>query len=298
MSAIGSFIKSMMPQMTKRQMKDNLDHARQLIVEQAMPAYATAEQVFGARQLLAERNKLFDREFANSVKLRFKGNNIAGIHAGLGQLAENIDVLSRLIDRGENTFSSQAVSIMNVNLLQATETLMFLGDYAVRHLDAVLIAEVNASNGSKDTAGMTPAELKWLDGHRGPFIQAFTQMTILKADVERRFKELPNIVVAEDNADELASATDKNVDAFRLGIIPTQINIALRVGLFRGELQAAKYRRTIAQRTAIELRLSYLKSLQEGERDEFTGTEIEIAQGRLDNLNGKIASMEEKWLVA
>lgn len=297
MSAIGKFISSMMPQMSKREMKTNLDYARQLIVEQAIPSYTSAAEIFGMRELRGQRNSMFEKEFANQIRLRYKGNNIAGICAGLSQLAENIDVLNRLLDRGEDAVSRQAVSIMNVNLLQATETLVFLGEYAVRHLDSLLVCEVNTANGSKETAGMTMAELKWLDGNKGHFITAFRQMTIAKADVERRFKELPSVVVSEDNADIVASSTDKSTDAFKLGLIPTQINIFLRVGMFVAELQAAKFRRTIAQRTAIELRLAYLKSLDANQRDDITGNEIDIAQGRLDKLNAKIASMEEKWVV-
>ena len=68
------------------------------------------------------------------------------------------------------------------------------------------------------------------------------------------------------------------------------------VGRFIAERQAARYKSAIAERDSIQMRLMYLRQLEQGSSDPILRSEIEIAQSRVEKLNYEIKEMEDKWL--
>ena len=118
-----------------------------------------------------------------------------------------------------------------------------------------------------------------------------------KADLERRLNEVPNVVVGEDNAELVEGNLDRGkADPLNLGLIPLPINLFYHVGRFIAERQAARYKSAIAERDSIQMRLMYLRQLEQGSSDPSLRSEIEIAQSRVEKLNYEIKEMEDKWL--
>ena len=85
-------------------------------------------------------------------------------------------------------------------------------------------------------------------------------------------------------------------DPLNLGIIPLPINLAYHIGRFIAERQAARYKSAIAERDSVQMRLMYLRQIDQGQADPILRGEIEVSQSRVEKLNYKIKEMEEKWV--
>ena len=293
---IAGYLAGLMPQLTQSQMRDDLASIRQELDEYTNPLYETAAEVFGKRKFQSRFNQEFEKMFDRQIKLNHKGNFYTGISDGLKILNENLDILDRLVDKSEKSFSRQAISILNVNLTQIIETYGFMIRFSRRLLNASIQMETNLSEGNHEFDDIAPGDHKWLDQNKNTFLDAFELLTIKKADLERKLKDIPDVTVSEDNIQAVtASAGLDKVDPLKLGLIPTSINIFYKVGLWVAELQAARYKSAVAERDSIALRLMYLEQLEAKKADPIVANEIVIAQSRVDKLNYRIKDMEEEW---
>lgn len=59
---------------------------------------------------------------------------------------------------------------------------------------------------------------------------------------------------------------------------------------------AARYKSAIAERDSVQMRLMYLRQIDQGQADPILRGEIEVSQSRVEKLNYKIKEMEEKWV--
>lgn len=294
---IVSYLEGLMPQLTRSQMRDDLARIRQELEECTLPLYATATEIFGKHKFQSRFNVEFEKMFDRQIKLNHKGNFYSGVNDGLLVLNENLDILDRLVDKSETSFSRQAISVLNVNLTQIIETYGFISRYSRRLLNASIQMESNLMDGEGEFHDLAAGDHKWLDQNKNTFLDAFELMTIKKADLERKMKDIPDITVSAENLQAVtASAGLDKVDPLKLGLIPASINIFYKVGLWVAELQAARYKSAVAERDSIQLRLMYLQQQSEKKADPIVKEEIIVAQSRVDKLNYKIKDMEEEWI--
>ncbi len=125
--------------------------------------------------------------------------------------------------------------------------------------------EMNVAEDKPETHEIQKSEINWINEHKTMFLGAYTILTMKKADLERRLNEVPNVVVGEDNAELVEGNLDRGqADPLNLGLIPLPINLFYHVGRFIAERQAARYKSAIAERDSIQMRLMYLRQLEQG----------------------------------
>jgi hypothetical protein len=169
--------------------------------------------------------------------------------------------------------------------------------YARRLLNMTLMMEMNVAEGKAEDHDIQKSEISWLNVNKTMFLGAYSILTMKRADLERRLKEVPNVVIGEDNADLVEGNLERGQsDPLNLGLIPLPINLFHKVGTYIAEKQAARYKSAIAERDSIQMRLMYLRQLEQGQPDPVLRSEIEVTQSRVEKLNYAIKEMEEKWL--
>lgn len=293
------YLKGLMPELTKSQLRDDLARIRQEISTETIPPYEEAiANGLGTRKLKSGFAEAFQSMFDREVKIKYSGNYLAGILEGLKQINENLDSIDRLIDKSPDTMTKQAITVLNINLAQLLEAQAFSVRYARRLLNTTLLCEINLALEKDEFHDLPSGDHKWMDQNKAIFIDTFALITIKRADLDKLMEEIPDLTVSEDNIQAIsASAGLHKIDPLKFGLIPVRFNIFYHVGLWVAELQADRYKSAVAEREAITLRLMYLRSIDDndGESGQLA-RDIEVTQSRVDKLNYRIKHMEDKWL--
>ena len=157
--------------------------------------------------------------------------------------------------------------------------------------------EMNVAEGKDQFFDIPKSEIEWLNINKTMFLGAYSILTMKRAELERRLKEVPNVIIGEDSVDMVENNLERaQTDPLNLGIIPLPINLAYHIGRFIAERQAARYKSAIAERDSVQMRLMYLRQIDQGQADPILRGEIEVSQSRVEKLNYKIKEMEEKWI--
>ena len=294
---IKEYLKELMPRLKRTELEESIAKLHAELHETVMVTYESAMELFGTRKFKSKWVEQFDKLFEKEFRVKYKGNFIAGIGSTLPLLAENLATIQRLATKIEPSWSKDSVSLLSLNLVRTVDMLNFLTMFARRLLNLTLSMEMNVAEDKPETHEIQKSEINWINEHKTMFLGAYTILTMKKADLERRLNEVPNVVVGEDNAELVEGNLDRGqADPLNLGLIPLPINLFYHVGRFIAERQAARYKSAIAERDSIQMRLMYLRQLEQGSSDPILRSEIEIAQSRVEKLNYEIKEMEDKWL--
>ena len=189
------------------------------------------------------------------------------------------------------------MSLLSLNLVRSVDHLNFLALYARRLLNVALTMEMNIGDGKAENYDIQKAEIDWLNVNKTMFIGAYSILTMKRAELERRIKDVPNIIVGEDTADLTEGNLERGqADPLGLGLIPLVINPFYHIGRFVAERQALRYKTAMADRDSIQMKLMYLRQQEQNQADPILRNEIEIAQSRVEKLNYEIKEMESKWI--
>lgn len=294
---IKAYLKDLMPRLQRSELEESISKLQVELTDTVLPEYENANEFFGTRQFKSKWVEQFDKLFKNEFRVKYKGNIIAGIATTLPLLVDNLNAIQRLTTKMEPSWSKDAVGLLSLNLVRSIDHLSFLTMYARRLLNMILMMEMNVAEGKPETHDIQKSEVNWLNINKTMFLGAYSILTMKRADLERRLKEVPNVVIGEDSADMIEGNLERpQVDPLGLGLIPLPINIFYHVGRFVSELQAKRYKSSIAERDTIQMRIMYLRQLEQQEADPILRSEIEISQSRVEKLNYEIKEMEEKWI--
>lgn len=291
------YVRGLVPRMKKRELIDEIDSIVSDLNDTVIPAYEQASDFFGEKKLLAKWNEEFDNHFKKSFKIKYKGNFIKAINETLPLLMENLNSIRRLSDKVEDNWSKDSVSLLTLNLMKSVNHTEFLVKYARRLLNVSLTMEMNIGDGKKELEDILKFDMEWLNANKTMFIGVYSIMTMNRSEIQKRLSEIPEVFTGEETADMAESLHGSTkTDSLGLGLIPLPLNIFYRGGKLVAEWQASRYKKAIAERDAIQMRLIYLRQLEQGNPDPIMRKEIEITQSRVDKLNYEINEMEEKWI--
>lgn len=292
------YLQRMMPRLQRSELKDGIEELRTELDDTVIPSYDNANEYFGTRKFKSQWVQQFDKSFEKEFLVKYKGNYLSGIATTLPLLRENLEAIIRLAELSkEPSWSKDAVGLLSLNLIRSVEHMAFLSTYARRLLNTTLAMEVNVAEGQKEDHDIIRHDIDWLNKHKSMFLGTYSILAMKRSDLEKRLKDTPNVVVGEDTADILtANMSRGQIDPLGFNLIPLAINPFWAIGKRVAEFQAARYKSTIGERDAIQLRLQYLRQLDaEGKGDNILRSEISITQGRVEKLNYDIKEMEESW---
>lgn len=294
---IKDYLKGLMPRLQRSDLDEAIAKLNGEMNETVLPIYESAVELFGERKFKAKWVEQFDKLFEKEFRVKYKGNFFSGIGSTLPLLMENLTAIQRLTSNVEPSWSKDAVSLLSLNLVRSVDNLNFLAQYARRLLNSSLAMEMNVAEGKDQFFDIPKSEIEWLNINKTMFLGAYSILTMKRAELERRLKEVPNVIIGEDSVDMVENNLERaQTDPLNLGIIPLPINLAYHIGRFIAERQAARYKSAIAERDSVQMRLMYLRQIDQGQADPILRGEIEVSQSRVEKLNYKIKEMEEKWV--
>ena len=296
---IAKYLADLMPQLSRRQMDEDLDRVIGQFEDDLIPTIHSADELFGKKPFKHPWNKRFDDVFKREAPKHRDGNYLHYMEKSIPDIMENLSSLGRLIDRSEEKITREMITVLNINILQLIEAADFIARYMSRLLNATLAREIAAYEGTTEDKEISKPLLVWLDKNRDIFIRAFHILATEHTAFSKRLKEVPDVVVNEKTVDQqVATLGNDRVDPLALGLVPVRFNPFYRIGMVIGEWQAQRLLATRAERDVINLRLIRLKQLQDqtSSKDPQYNRDIETLQSRLEKLDYRIKEMEEDYV--
>lgn len=293
---LDKYLDSLLPNFSKQRLLEDLNVMREELRENTLPPLMSISKTFGKRKWLSEWVKTFEEQFSKDSGIRYSGNFLNGMVETMGTVLDNMDSVEHMI--GEyyaDDILRDAMTILRVNLMQYLETMNFAIHYTRRALVTVMAVEIKAVD-QEAGAEVMPGELEWLERGRSNYFTALRILSDKRENIERKFKELPEMTVTKASAQNaLAVAGISKVDPFQFGLIPTFLNPIYHIRMAIADWQVTRFKAAQEEKRMLDFRLLQLKLAADGKKDARLEQEIEYTETRLQKLNYKLKQWEDDY---
>lgn len=292
------YIKSLLPTFSKSQLAEDLDVVSEELKEHTLPCYKQTVDVFGKRPLASVQGREADELFKKRLTTKTTPNHLKAVYDILATCQGHTEALETLIDdKFALDINTAGLDMVRINILQMVEILGFTVRYARRHLNYIVGCEIAHYSNQDIKDSFSQGELEWLSGSRSAFISALNILGVPKLELEKKFANVPDVLVTSDTIDAAINVVGKNeADPLELRFVPLSFNPIYHVRLRIAEYQANRYKEAQEERRSIELRLLLLRDQENGRDNAKVERQIEYQEERRAKLTYKINQMEEKYV--
>jgi len=301
---IVQFIKRLLPTYRKSEFVEDIRTSKEYIEEVAIPAYTSLEDAYKVSAFNSKEVddviKVFYKNLQiDSKDIRLTKKNIAtDIKILLGNVAINADYCEKELDRIlSDAVVSYTLTIYKSFLLRSVGHFSYISKFSTDLINYIYVKEVNNYKNAKYEDGFNIPKKKEQDITKNIWI--FAKLLSVYGLPNNEFKDLvsnvPDIVILKEEAEKAVSmhniAQVEPLAAIPDNFIGSPI-YALRVAY--ATWQAERYKELKDKKKLLELRYLHYKLLQEqGEGDAMTEKEIMYLQKRINEIDYKLAKMEE-----
>jgi hypothetical protein len=274
---VEQYIATLAPSLRKDKILDDLGVVRKSLKDTTIPAYETLDTLFG--------------------KWKWQSPEMKTMSTSFGRLAGNKGVVPTIQQFNEEVVST-ALTYKKATILQYLEAVSFLSTFARKFANFLLVAETATFPDSDVTlqTSFAPAEISYIQDKFLMFAQALVALSGKPEDIEKRLNESPDVVVKAASAGALEQTLGKTkTDPMKLNFISSTWNIFHHIGKAIAEWQVSKYNGAKEELQLVQMRKLYLEKLQAKKPDAALAHEIEYMEGRVQNINAKIAKMEADY---
>jgi hypothetical protein len=301
---IVQFIKKLLPTYRKSEFVEDIRTSKEYLVEVSVPAYISLEEAYKASNFISDEVKNLINTFYKNLKIDSKNvklvkNNIAtDIKILLNNAILNADYCEKELDEvlGE-TIVSHALTLYKAFLLRSVGHFSFIAKFSTDLINYIYIKEIINDKDANYDASFNIPKKKEEDIKKNMWI--FAKLLAVYGLPKEEFKELvvkvPDMVILKDEA-EKAISLHNIAEAEPLVALPDNFvgSPIYTIRLAYATWQAERYRELKDKKKLLELRYLHYKYLKEkGEGDAMVEKEIMYLQKRINELDYKLAKMEE-----
>lgn len=300
---IASFVKSLLPSMSKSDLESDLELSLEHI-EMIQSTYANLEEITKAAKIVDESsNKLIKEFYTELSKFKPKVNLSRTKNFALDTqtLFKNVKtngdwVLDEISDAVNDVIVSQALTAYKANIIRTVGHFYFVTRYAADFLNYIYTQEAINSKLEFDTEYLLNKKQKefivknmWI----------YARLIAMYGQDHEAFKksvdELEEITLPKEKVDEAVSSyKSAQVDIFDnlpQGFVGSPI---YSIRLIFAEWEASRYRNLKDKRKLLELRYLHLKLLKEqGHSDINLDKNIQHLQKRITDIDYTLSKIEE-----
>lgn len=239
-------------------------------------------------------------QFKSNVSGPDNGNPIVHISKNLKFALKNLDTVEKLVQANmANQLSSAGVTYKQAALLQYVNACFLVTKYSRKWLNMIFTYEAAAYGPQGEEAtpveeSITKAERNWLDKTFPDFLIAYKAVIGDHQKVLQKLNEVPEMTVEESDEKSVAATVGSaKLDPFHTGIIATKANPIYFVRMVVAEWQVARFHEAKEELSQIELRLQFLKDLQQNRNNAKLEKRIRESESRLQDLQAQIAEFQE-----
>lgn len=298
-----NYITSLLPVFGQSQVLESLRITRGNYAEM-IGELSSTEAYFKTIKFKSQEARDFTSTYNSLVKDRGgSANFVTHFIDSIPTIIKNLDFIEAMVTGSlEANIAGRGITYRTATLLQLVEALEFVGRYAVKMMNHIYIAEVNAEReGSKtENTELTPpleqAELEWIQEGLIPYCVAISAVTKNAGDVEKMINEIPEIIVSDTNYTTLSRTLgESKIDPMNFEATRGfRFNPIYHIKMVRAENAHQRYLETKHTLQILKLRKLQLEKARSGKSDARLEREIAALQSRIAETSQLIAEMESK----
>lgn len=291
------YIGGLLPRIGRDRLEEDLRITRTAVETTAVTAYKRAGEAFSGG-LKSSEGKDFEKYFFKNIKNvgNRGGGLIEVICQKLEDIAPTLQLCENIIEADfELDIVAAGITLKKAHVLRAVELAGFVATYSLRWLNYLYVVECEAAGARNHLkTSLSAGEIKNLTDHFPEFVTALNAISRPKGEIDKIFKDLPDVLVSERGRAALSTISFAKVDP--LGSFAVQgftYNPIYFVGKVVVLYQAERYKRNQELLAVLELRMLQLQKQRDGNPDPGLEREIEVVQSRIDDLSDKLRKDEE-----
>jgi len=295
MKKFSDFLASLLPNFDKDRVLEDIRLRRGEIKETTRPAYEGAAPFLARWDVKSKEVKDLQTAFQRVTHSR--DNMFTHIHKAFPAILENLEEVERLVETVYNEdVASAGLSYLKANLLQFVECTGFVARYARKLLSYVFIHETGEyeQGGTNIAESLTPYERGYVEANFANFCQALVAISGNPANVKHALKEVPDVVITNDNVSSLAKTMGEDkLDPLDMRFITGVWSPIYHIRMFVAEYQDARYKEAKEELATLQLRQLNLEQTKAGKPDAAVQKKIDALERRIQDQTVKIKRMEE-----
>lgn len=299
---LARYLQSMLPSFSKSRIQSDLNNLKTELSSTTLPPMRTMVDTLTQKKFHADWCNDVDAQFREKSPIKYRGLFLNGLFEILQRMEKNIPLIEGLIDEYySDNILRDAMTVMQVNILQYLETMTFVTQYSRRLANMVVTIELETLQKVEEYS-FTPAEMQWLTRNREDFFTGLNIVSSEKTQLDGIFRKIPEAVVNENNVNTVtASLGSTRADPFGFSLISARLNPIYHIGMLVAEWQTDRINAAKAEKQALEFKLLAYKTL--AAEDASKGKAIDIGlqkkinyvQQQVDDLKFKLDKMEANY---
>ena len=290
---IVNFVKKLLPSLDK---KDILEDMRITIAELdniVIPEYSKAVTYLQVNTLKQEQIKDMSIAFYESLDaggIARQSNIVAEVSVRLSNIRDNTIYIRDNIEKilSEDVISA-SLDAKKAIYIRAASDMSFISRYAPDLLNLILAVETDTVD------SIPPSTIKYVERNLKQFVYLLSDYGITPKVFNKTITAVPDIVIGGDAGDKAAAVySNSELDPLETSYINNFYgNPIYYIRTAIATWQSNRYKSSKDKKKVLELRLLYLKSLNENKNDAKLEREIEFTQSRVDKIDRKLRAVEE-----
>lgn len=298
MSRILDFVKNMQARFGRDRVLEDLDMSKASLEQNAIPSWQNMAEYMNGQKITSTQAKGFER----LARIHFKEMNsnmnvFDAVAARLALLPAIAATVTKIINKDfERDMLAEGLTVDKVYVIRLTAVLSYIDTTALQLLNYLTVAEA----GKDPVKELSRAAAKEAEDAMEEFVGKLEGLTRLKpTELESFIKQLPDVVVSETAEQALAALGDARLDPTNLfrqqphGFLYSPIHWG---AMLIAQRQAERYKRNTELRKILAMRLLDMKVRNSDSPDPVLENQIRQTQSRIDVLDAKIRTFEEKTL--
>lgn len=293
-------VRAFLPHLDKDKVLEDLRVTSGELENYGLNSYKQASEYFKTNKIKSGINKELTDIFYRNFDLQggVKQPTLAGeILKRLVFIKENTDYILSLAETlYERDIINEGLTAKKAVILKAASAVSFISRYSIDLLNYLYINESIVLNAElDDSMQLSPAALKHVNNNLVHFAVLLSDYGIPTKKFSQIVLMIPEVAVNTKTADSVKGlynekAIDPFGNVFKSGFTGNPIyHLRLQVA----EWQSSRYKSNKEKKKILELRLLYLKSLNDGKPEAKIEREIEYTQSRVDKINRYLSEVEE-----
>lgn len=287
--SIENFVKSLMPEFEKSSILNDIENSRKALTEITIPAYTQAEKSMKVAGWKSGTHDYIQQTFVAETKHRNIKDVPGTIILGLNNAVKSLDILSGLVeDNFRQEVTAASLTYKKAAIIQVISAITMFGDYALRLLNILLIAETKGMS-SEEFRTSKQREFVYLNRDLRAFCAVLKIMLDGPAKVKSQISGSAELIIHPDKATAVKAVQGPSaVNAFPALGFTVIWNPIYHIRMRWAEFQVARLRAAKERKEILQLRLLYLERQREGKSDAALERQIEYTQNRINDMDYKI----------
>lgn len=295
-----SFIKSLLPHMSKEQILEDLRVTSGELDQVVIPSFQDANEFFRVNKVSSDEVKDITEDFYQGLergKIAKQSSIVGEVNVRLGFIKENLVYVQSQIEAllGRDVIT-EGLTAKKAILIRAANQLAFISRFSTDLLNYIYVQESSQVNADvAEVIELAPAVIKHVKANIKMFASLLGDYGISNDEFTKIYTKIPDVVVSAKNEAAVAGLfKQSDIDPFNSPFVSGFTgNPIYHVRLLLAEWQASRYKAQKEKKRMLELRLLHLRLIQEKKQDPKLEAEINYIQSRVDSIQRYMRDVEQ-----